>query len=518
MSNLGFGGKLIAGGVDAAMDANGNPSGSLIPTDYTCHSMVRAGNVGEALGPDNGIAGGWNAFNNSCGDDIRQQVISALQGANNAVQTPFAAIGFPTFQNWPVWNDITHQKMWVDWIRRARDGGQRVMVALAVNNKTLGDAVVGPGDVIPTDDMRSADLQLSEMKAFVARHNDFMEVALSSADLDRIVRAGKLAVVLGVEIDNIGNLKAPASAALLSAEAARLYNEGVRYIFPIHVIDNAIGGTAVYEGAFNTSNYREAGHFWSLACSAAADGINYQYTPDGFDLAVFAAKAIKLGVTASPPPSPACATGHQNALGLTSAGADAIRAMMKLGMMIDIDHMSQRSADAALGIAEAIPGGGYPLNSGHTGLRAPGPGVVNSENTRSEAQLRRIAALHGMFGQGTAGGQADQWLIGYDRLIGIMTTPGAVTFGTDLNGLVDGPRPRPGSHVVYDTSFPISQLGGGVWDYNRFGVAHYGLMADFVRDMQSLPLGHEVDDHLNSSAEYFFQMWSACETQRANVP
>jgi hypothetical protein len=34
-----------------------------------------------------------------------------------------------------------------------------------------------------------------------------MEVALTADDLARIVRSNKLAVVLGVEIDNIGNLK-----------------------------------------------------------------------------------------------------------------------------------------------------------------------------------------------------------------------------------------------------------------------------------------------------------------------
>ena len=71
---------------------------------------------------------------------------------------------------------------------------------------------------------------------------------------------------------------------------------GVRYIFPIHSIDNKLGGTAVYEGAFNTSNYREYGEFWSLECSKLEDNITYQYTKSGFDLAVAAIKATKLGI------------------------------------------------------------------------------------------------------------------------------------------------------------------------------------------------------------------------------
>ena len=94
--------------------------------------------------------------------------------------------------------------MWVDWIRRSYDAGQRVMVALATNNATLAAAVSGPGDG-PTDDTASADLQIAEIKSFVARHNDFMEVAMTPADMRRIVAANKLAIVLGIEVDNIGN-------------------------------------------------------------------------------------------------------------------------------------------------------------------------------------------------------------------------------------------------------------------------------------------------------------------------
>ena len=50
--------------------------------------------------------------------------------------------------------------MWFEWIKRERDGGLRVMVALATNNKTLADAVQGPGDDLPTNDKASADLQI----------------------------------------------------------------------------------------------------------------------------------------------------------------------------------------------------------------------------------------------------------------------------------------------------------------------------------------------------------------------
>ena len=275
LSNLGFGGKLLYGGID---------EGSLLPSDPDCNHNVRAGSFQQALGHDNSTHGGVDLLHNQCGDEIRKQVIHALQGANHAADEPDDASGAPSFPNWPVWNDITHQKMYVDWLRRAYDGGLRVMVALAVNNKTLGDATAGPGDY-PTDDKSSVDLQIRETKSFVGRHADFMEVAYSSADVERIVHSNKLAILVGVETDNIGNLQrvSPLTESAVTAEIDRLYGEGVRYIFPIHIIDNMFGGTATYEGDFNMSNYREAGHFWDLTCSAPGDQITYHYKPDGFD-------------------------------------------------------------------------------------------------------------------------------------------------------------------------------------------------------------------------------------------
>jgi hypothetical protein len=203
LSNLGFAGKLVYGGVDWAPDG-----GSLLPADPDCHPNIPATSVAQALGHDNSTHGGWGLdldpvdlldgaplVGNSCGDTIRQQVITAVQAVNDANNPGSDASGYPDFPDWPRWNDITHQAMWIDAINRTYRAGLRVMVALAVNSQTLADAVAGPGDG-PDDDMSSADLQIAEIKRLVSRH-DWMEVASSADDLHRIVSNGKLAVVLG---------------------------------------------------------------------------------------------------------------------------------------------------------------------------------------------------------------------------------------------------------------------------------------------------------------------------------
>lgn len=516
MAHLGFSGKLIHGGIDI---------GSRLPTDSQCENQVPARSMNHALGPDNPTHGGWDMFTNSCGDDIRRQVISQVQEQNGAVVTPFKARGAPDFPHWPRWNDITHQKMWVDWIERAHWAGLRVMVALAVHNQTLAAAVGGPGDG-PMDDVGAMDLQIGQIQAFVSRH-DFMEVAYRPEDLRNIVSSNRLAVVIGVEIDAIGNFHKGTNPTLqmLKQEILRLHSNGVRYIFPIHLTDNKLGGTAVYGKTFNFSNYREYGEFWELKESLPEDKITWRYDPDdGFDLALAFVKLIKLGIDPfrNPPPPPPVSsdTGHMNRKGLTPLGEETMKEMMRLGMMIDIDHMSQESANRALEIAESNVNGGYPLNSGHNGPRGSVPldpdiAPLNKEYHRTHEQMQRIAALGGMFGLGTDRIDAPTFVKWYTEVLEQMGNRG-VGLGTDMNGLAMAPRPRMGS-IQYDAAFPRSTSGDRTWDYNVDGVAHYGMLADFLRDINGLPGGASVINALDCSAKDFAQMWERCELQKNHV-
>ena len=70
-----------------------------------------------------------------------------------------------------------------------------------------------------------------------------------------------------------------------------------------------------------------------------------------------------------------------------------------------------------------------------------------------------------------------------------------------------------------------STTGFRTWDYNLDGVAHYGMYADFVKDVRTAPSGGAlrtsgrdlVDNHLLKSADYFFRMWQKIEAQKSNV-
>ncbi|MGB9289652.1 MAG: hypothetical protein WCC31_13185, partial [Terracidiphilus sp.] len=416
----------------------------------------------------------------------------------------------------------------------------------------------------PTDDKTSADLQIQEIKNFVGRWPSFMEVAYSSADIERIVSSNRLAVVIGVEINNIGNfgvvgidpgtnrtleggypetdtalgavaglasgavaggtvggvlgfvfggpvglvvgaVSGGASTAVAGAitgaalgtfagevspyemgqvttgatvtptppgrlvqEVDRLYGEGVRYIFPIHLADNPIGGTAAYLDMFNWANVYEEGHAWNLKCAQVPDNICYQYnstntqTPsltssNSTSQLIAMGEQLKVGfIVQVPPPYPcstadaACASGkvgNMNTVGLNPVvGQCAIEEMMSKGMLIDIDHMSDMAADQTIKLAQQ-QGIGYPLNSGHNSVRTAG-----SERNLSAAHYKEIGALHGMAGVGSVDVDACQWMNSYNGVVQAMgmnvansglTGPEIIAgFGTD-QVLAAGMPPRP---------------------------------------------------------------------------
>jgi microsomal dipeptidase-like Zn-dependent dipeptidase len=208
--------------------------------------------------------------------------------------------------------------------------------------------------------------------------------------------------------------------------------------------------------------------------------------------------------------------GQVNARGLTPLGMYLLTEMMRLGMLIDIDHMSQKAVAMSLSLAESMPGG-YPLNSGHNGLREWVPVENRSEYSRTRQDIQRILQLGGMIGLGW-GPEAVTFLHNLQRMLPL-TGPNRIAFGTDVHGMAMTPHERmdtvagkaiPASHVVYGPDFPKCTTGNRSWDYNTEGVAHYGLMPDYFKDVENLGGKKEIEA-LHNAAEGFAQMWERCE-------
>ncbi len=522
MSHLGFGRKAMHGAPDVGM---------LIPPGTTlgCNSGERrARNMSEALGNCNATHGGWG-LDNTCGDHVRAAVI------NNALDSDFWHIvgleknlhndhlhaGYPNLDYWPHHSSILHQQMWWEWLKRAHQGGLRVMVALTVNSETLADVLNGDA---PYDDKTVADVQIAETIRFVNQHNrkvnpsvrpeaDFMEIAYSAADAERIIREGRLAVILGMEVDKIGNFGKSGvrtNEAAVRAEIRRLHSKGIRYVFPIHLIDNAFGGTAVYKVLFNYANKNQNGRYFSVAHSddplvnSRADLVSSDPGVDTIASGGFYALLQAIGAMPAPcfndllkcqpfPPGAVrcCGSfpkitqilkpttqfdaykrispGHVNSRSLTPLGEAAINEMMKLGMIIDVDHMSERSMRKTFDIAKAVPGG-YPLVMGHNGVRERAkPGEEVSERSAPADLVRDLAQLGGMVGQGTSHLNPPNFVADYNKTLNEFKTTlgntnavGFVGLGTDANGFEPLPHRGPSRSEGPDKTVTVP---GDAWGH-----------------------------------------------------
>ncbi len=532
MSYLGFGSKIVHGAPDI---------GSLIPKEmYHCNDKeFYAGKIEQALPNCETTHGGIDFIKNlgelvttqgvRCADLIRHDTITNIEKDAHSDTGHGDDTGYPDFRYWPSNTDVTHQTMWVDWIKRAWRGGLSVMVSLAVNNETLATVVNGQG-LIEFEDGDSARLQISEMKALVKRH-DFMEIAYSPEDLRRIVDNGKLAIILGVEVDDfmdLGKGELPTENEIRSS-VSNLYDQGVRYIFPVHLTDNAFAGAALYKPLFAYANRYQTGNWFDISCDNSGS-VSFRYSEPKFesdliDNALFSAVAeLKLGIQIfdlQKVPS-GCNGAHVNAKGLSVYGRIAIDEMMRKGMMIDIDHMSERTVSDV--ILMAHENRSYPLNSGHNGLRSRSD--QSSENSRTLTQYRYIAESGGMAGLGWSSLSPCQ-IIGNIQTLKNYFPDLGIAFGTDANGLEHGPikeedipfpinlsidstcRSQALSRVHYSDDpddFPRSRTGRKQFDYNIEGVSHYGLMADLILHMNSMINDGEVN-HLFEGAEKFALMW-----------
>ncbi len=161
--------------------------------------------------------------------------------------------GYPQFDGWPRWDSVSHQAVFEDWLYRAVEGGLRLMVMLAVNNEYFCEhANKAPGR--GCGDMEAVDLQLQaakDMEAYIDAKSGgpgqgWYRIVHTPDEARTVIAAGKLAVVLGIEVDYLFNCRSEGdlTADQLRQEVDKYSALGVRHIFPIHFSNNGFGGTA----------------------------------------------------------------------------------------------------------------------------------------------------------------------------------------------------------------------------------------------------------------------------------
>jgi len=446
--------------------------------------------------------------------------------------------GYPEFDGWPRWDSVTHQTVHIDWLERAWQGGLRLMVMLAVNSEfmcNLPGMARAPGRTCA--DMEAVDLQLDAAKALEAAidqasggpGNGWYRIVTSAQEAAAAIAAGKLAVVLGIEVDYLfgSYLSAALSADQVRAAVQEYYDKGVRYVFPIHFADNAFGGTGL-QNALQAAdapvdlNAPIAG-LVSPYVLKTQDGHSLGYEHDG---------------------------GKRNTRGLTDLGRVLLQELMAHGMIFDVDHMSYNTRSAALDLAEAA---NYPVVSGHSGFIDVCLGDKRHEGQQTAGEVERIRSLGGMvspiIAQGTidtivtwprpdgtsiphvCGGSINSYAQAYLYAVEKMQG-GAVGVGTDFNGFAGVPGPTSGPDAcpggvgdpsvhLSGLSYPFksasglemdrSQIGDKTFDINTDGLAHVGMLPDFVACLSALGVTNAELEPLLNSAESFVGLWTKAQ-------
>jgi microsomal dipeptidase-like Zn-dependent dipeptidase len=512
--------------------------------------------------------------------------IGNILRTGSPIATHNTAGGSPTsdvqFDGWPAFNTFTHQQMYYEWVRRAFEGGLRLMVVHAVNNTLLCE-INGHDPQFTCEDMDTVDDQLQmakDLEAYVDSQSGgpglgWYRIAYSGTEARHIINSGRMAVVLGLEVDHLFGcgLNSGCTDQSVTTALDTYYAKGVRHLFPVHVFDNAFGGAAIYNPLFTWGNKLEENvYFTPRECSA--DGYSYKQPAPG-PLEIVA--QVLFGLSG---PAPTTFAAECNARALQPLGATLIRAMMARKMILDIDHMSALTAGEALDIAEQAQ---YPgVVGGHTGVLSVASGQQANEIQKTPSQLARLRALGGMIGIGLGADRATSthpdgvlmapgslvvndcgWsskVFAQSYLAGVAAFGGsstaAIGIGSDFNGLTAAPGPRFGNNRCYNDPSASPQTGGVVypfpifapagvnaghlghaaspsrlgkpdifssaqpfpWDYNTDGVAHVGLMPDFIQDLRTVGVTDAQLQPLFRSAEAYVHMWELAEQVNVNPP
>jgi len=573
-ANLGFGGRIVWGepfnerGIEAALSECGvNELCTDAKEDFVCDELIcrftsdrqacRAGCDRYACDnpPPHGRAG------------IADPVSTVLRG-----EAGHRVTGYPDFQGWPAYNSFTHQQVYHRWLRRAFDGGLKLMVMLAVTNQVLCELWEHDH---ACDDMSNAELQLlaaKELERYIDYQNDcdvndngWYRIAETPRDAREIIADGAMAVVLGLEVDALFNCYAPdrplaprtaCTERDVQDQIQKYRALGVRHVFPIHLFDNGFGGAAAYNDIFNFGNaYVNRELFDVHACGESYSFRFGEMSGMADDFLATAAKTLGF-----PYQRYAELETHCNTRGLTGLGKQALGMLMDHKMIIDVDHMSTISRGEALQLAE---GRAYPgLVSSHAGFTEVNIGDKRHEGQLTPKEVERLIKLGGMLApilnQGnlaqvktyerTDGGTqvradcgssskgfAQAYFYAVDQMKAHKRSDSVlgVGFGSDFNGLVATPAPRFGKHACDgdrsadqgdQVSYPVETAGGlmnrsvigsRTYDINTDGFAHVGMFPDFVADLRELGLTEADLKPLFSSAEAYVQLWERVEATAA---
>ncbi|MEM9492690.1 MAG: membrane dipeptidase, partial [Myxococcota bacterium] len=212
-----------------------------------------------------------------------------------------ATSGYPSFDNWPAWDDIKHQQVGLGWLEDAHDRGLNLMVVSLVNNQWLSAATIASGlhdNRVSPADMESVKRQIRSLHELDAA-TPWYTIVRDPWEARRAIEAGQLAVILAVEVSDI----MPPGDGPWRQQLYDLYHMGVRTVQFAHESNSHFAGAAYHRDVFEINSQIKAWFDPDIEYASAGNGVN-------------------------------------NPLGLSSDGVALLEEMIALDMLIDITHLS----------------------------------------------------------------------------------------------------------------------------------------------------------------------------------
>ena len=427
--------------------------------------------------------------------------------------------GWSTFKGWPTHDTNTHQQTYWVWLKRAWQAGERLVVAQTIEDEPI--CRIQPRRSHPCDETKTIELEIRRLRALEryvdarsgGRGRGWFRLVYSPRQARRVIEDGKLAVAIGIESSNpfgcsqrLG--EARCTRADIDHAIHRYRRLGVRSMFVAHWVDNALAGAALEGGArgifINIFNRFQTGrYFRTEPCRRPVEGEEVETLSPG-ELGVLA-EFFPAAAPLADEPMPTYPPGKQcNSRGLTQLGRYAIRRLMARHMLIEADHLSEKARREVLAMAERND---YPLVSSHNG----------TGGAWTPKQLERLYALGGFASVTPDTAQALAGKILRQRRFRSRDRYFGVGLGTDTGGFSSLPGAPPDAETN-PLGYPFRSYRGGVvfgrqrtgervFDLNTDGVAHYGLFADLLADVERRTGGAKALGLLFRSAEAYLRTW-----------
>ncbi len=387
----------------------------------------------------------------------------------------------PFEKSFPAWNDLAHQQVWYQDLKKAHENGLSLMVMSSVHSFVLCKILPDSRRRFDScEDMDNHLRQLKNAKAFIEA-NDWVELALTPMDARRIIKEGKLAIIFSVESSNVFENEN------WQKEFQTYWDAGARTLQIVHQFDNEMAGAALHKGPLKFAQYIR--NWLRYGKFQGFDTETIEYKTD------FGVREVE-----------------RNTKGLSEKGKEVIEHMVSLGMPIDFAHMSEQTMNDVIKI---IKPKNYPFYFSHGHFRdAQRDGLGHFEKSTSRELLKELKEADGVFGIRTITYPAHQvdksiqnncdgsslslaQVLKFGQSMGVN-----IAFGSDFNGFIPQTRPRFSDHDEdYCKGQKIPRLGT---NFDTTGLGRIDQLSDLMTDLNHLG----VDTHgIEHSAEKFIQLW-----------